>query len=533
MRHHSIVLMPEWLWQLLFAAVVVQIPFEFRQTLLGLSNLQWSFIAFALSSVPLLLKHSRPLMHDRLIQAGGLFVAIQWAAALYAPEFHMNAMKAAIRFTAGLLLLAIVRAANAERLATKFWTIAASIAAGYALLAYAGLGFCALFRSEEFYIGQIQRLSGSFEYPNTAAAYFGMALPVAWYSEFRPLVRFVAAFLLWAAIVLTFSKGALVAVPLMVIIVGRREWKRGALLLAAGVLAYAVLLPINPYLLERIYGPSRRNPIAAEYRSPWNDLKENPGQLDTVPLTIRNTGVSTWRSSGLWGVSIACRWWDMDSQRFTAIPPVVTPLPRNVARGETIELPAAFRTPDSPGHYLLVFELFSHNFDWFSRTGVIPLLIRTDIQPNVERVAHVSDISRLYRRGPQATVLTAKVSRSVLWMAALKIFASHPFGIGPDNYRLAYGKYIGATRWDTHVYSNNLYLEILVGSGIPGLTAFLLLAAARQWGSDAASMGAGIFLVHGVVDVFLMATPIYFAFWMLLGMPRDEWKSEVEVQCVD
>jgi hypothetical protein len=80
------------------------------------------------------------------------------------------------------------------------------------------------------------------------------------------------------------------------------------------------------------------------------------------------------------------------------------------------------------------------------------------------------------------------------------------------------------------VYSNNLYLEILAGSGILGLTAFLLLAAARQWGNDAASMGAGIFLVHGVVDVFLMATPIYFAFWMLLGMPRNEWKSEVEVQ---
>jgi hypothetical protein len=40
----------------------------------------------------------------------------------------------------------------------------------------------------------------------------------------------------------------------------------------------------------------------------------------------------------------------------------------------------------------------------------------------------------------------------------------------------------------------------------------------RTWRSDAASLGAGVFLVHGVVDVFLMTTPVYFAFWMFLGM---------------
>jgi hypothetical protein len=27
-------------------------------------------------------------------------------------------------------------------------------------------------------------------------------------------------------------------------------------------------------------------------------------------------------------------------------------------------------------------------------------------------------------------------------------------------------------------------------------------------------------LIHGLVDVFLMTTPIYFCFWILLGMRR-------------
>ena len=115
-------------------------------------------------------------------------------------------------------------------------------------------------------------------------------------------------------------------------------------------------------------------------------------------------------------------------------------------------------------------------------------------------------------------MLTATVSRQFLWKAALKMFIAHPFGVGPDNYRLEYGRYLDAVRWDTHVYSNNLYWEILTGSGVLGLLAFLLMLASRRWGSDAASLSTGIFLVHGVVDVFLMTTPIYFAFWMFFGM---------------
>jgi O-Antigen ligase len=310
-------------------------------------------------------------------------------------------------------------------------------------------------------------------------------------------------------------------VVFMTALVALKRWKSAALLLGVGVLAYAALLPLNPYLVERIYGPVARNPIAAEYKTPWNDLRDQPGRMDSVPLTIHNTGISTWRSSGLWRASLGCRWWDMDEEEFTNIAPLVTALPHNVGRDETIEVSAVFRTPDKPGRYLLVFGLFTRNFDWFSTTGVIPLLIRTDIMPGVGRIAQVSDISALYKRGPQLGVLTAKVTRGSLWRAALKIFASHPLGIGPDNYRLEYGKYLGATRWDTRIYSNNLYLEILVGSGIIGLTAFLFMLARRVWRNDGASLGAGVFLFHGVVDVFLMTTPIYFAFWMFLGMEEQ------------
>jgi O-antigen ligase len=93
--------------------------------------------------------------------------------------------------------------------------------------------------------------------------------------------------------------------------------------------------------------------------------------------------------------------------------------------------------------------------------------------------------------------------------------------VGPDNYRLEYGRYIGAARWDTHVYSNNLGLEILTGSGVLGLAAFISLIIVIPWRFDADSISIGIFLFHGMVDVFLMTTPIYFAFWLLLGSHAD------------
>src|SRR5207253_3118161 len=146
-------------------------------------------------------------------QAAVLFVAIQWIAALFAPEFHTNALKGAARFSAGLALLVIAKHHTEQNTRSRLfdvWVVASAAAAVYALAEYAGFGVPWLFRTAEFYIGQIQRLSGSFEYPNTAGAYFAMSLPIVWWSEFRPILRGIVTFLLWCAIILTFSKGALI-----------------------------------------------------------------------------------------------------------------------------------------------------------------------------------------------------------------------------------------------------------------------------------------------------------------------------------
>src|SRR5205085_746330 len=200
---------------ILLAALIIQIPFEFRHELLGLSNLQWTFIGLLLVSAPSLVQNWKIILRQRVVQAAMLFIIIQWLTAVLAPDFKTNAIKAAIRFTAGFVLFVISSLISREdrSVLKPAWVLGAAGAVLYALSSYAGFGFPSLFRTEEFYIGQIQRLSGSFEYPNTAAAYFAMSIPIVWWSQSRPWLRWGIAFLLWSAVVLTFSRGALIAVP--------------------------------------------------------------------------------------------------------------------------------------------------------------------------------------------------------------------------------------------------------------------------------------------------------------------------------
>ena len=488
---------------ILLCALVAQIPFEIRYTFLGLSNLQWTFIVLGAACAPGLLQNRKQLFQDRLIQFAALFVAIQWAAAAYAPEFHANAFKAAVRFTAGLVLLAIARI-NKNPVVGRAWLMTSVVAALYAIMAYVGFGATSLFRSEEFYIGQIQRLSGSFEYPNTAGAYFAMSLPILWWSSSRPVLKTIFAILIWCAIILTFSKGALGAAAIILLARGKSAMAP----LAIGAVAYAALLPLQPFV---------SGPVAATYKVEWNRLDQRPGISDQIPLQVKNTGTARWRARGWRRVAIGYRWWNPINEKFLKVTAPITPLPHDLEPGDTVTIPAAIRTPDQGGRYILVLELFSNNLLWFSQTGVTPMLIEANVDTSTSRAVGQADLSPLYQKAQTPGALTASIPRSSLWKAALSMFIAHPLGVGPDNFRLEYGKYLKASRWDTDVHANNLYLELLTGSGFLGLAAFGLMLAARRWDLTPPSLATAIFLVHGLVDYFLMTTPLYFAFWVTLG----------------
>jgi O-antigen ligase len=127
-----------------------------------------------------------------------------------------------------------------------------------------------------------------------------------------------------------------------------------------------------------------------------------------------------------------------------------------------------------------------------------------------------------------------RMPRSVLWDTALRIARDHPLlGIGPDNFRHTYGRYLGLAVWDTRVHANNTYLETLTGMGAAGALAlaWLMLAAltstrrliAQARGEQVALVAAAAaaclaIAVHGLVDSFLAFTPTYVAFAIAAGV---------------
>ena len=112
----------------------------------------------------------------------------------------------------------------------------------------------------------------------------------------------------------------------------------------------------------------------------------------------------------------------------------------------------------------------------------------------------------------------------------------HPLlGLGPDNFRHAYNRYLGLPHPDERLHANNLYFETLAGLGLAGIAALVLLViglaraartaigihgAASVGGLVAAgaTIGLATYLVHGCFDYFLEFTPTYGLLWLLAGL---------------
>jgi O-antigen ligase len=125
--------------------------------------------------------------------------------------------------------------------------------------------------------------------------------------------------------------------------------------------------------------------------------------------------------------------------------------------------------------------------------------------------------------------------RFQLWRAGARMLASHPFlGVGPDNFRLAYGDYAGIANADPRIHTNNMYLELVVGSGLLGAVALAWLlwrlggcmTAAVRAAVESPARGAGLgvvaaagaVLIHGLVDSFVSFTPTYILIALTLGL---------------
>jgi O-antigen ligase len=122
--------------------------------------------------------------------------------------------------------------------------------------------------------------------------------------------------------------------------------------------------------------------------------------------------------------------------------------------------------------------------------------------------------------------------RITLWRVGVQAFRMHPWtGIGLNNFRLIYGRFLGLQEWNATVHSNNLYLEILVSLGLAGALPFFAWLGAlvgdirrtlARTGPDWLSLSLGTallaYLAHGLLDYFLLFHATGLLFWLLVGL---------------
>ena len=540
---------------LLLAAVL---PFELERPLLPLGPLVLTNVEVLLAAILALALVAGPAADGprlpRLWLVLGLwFMGAALLAAALTPESRANALKATLRTAQGLLLVvALLRLAPTGR---RGRALAAALSLGATVAVLLGLAehvagydfpWLAAVRPMPTYAGPFLRLSGPFDYANQAAIYFEATLPLTFALTLEAAragrrglaVAGAAAVLLQIqATLFTFSRAGFVT--LLLVCTGVAAW----LLLArnrrlgrawAGLAALVAIVIAANWLLS----PSFRLRLASDVDSEWyraaviapTELTLSAAETRPLAITLTNSGALTWQDGGSKPFVLAARWQTADGGELS--PPSQWKLPGPIAPGESVTLSVPLRAPDRGGEYHLIWDMLHAGVNWFDARGDA----ETSTQVTVVDDASGTDALPAVVTAP--LVFDAPLpSRRVLWAIATQLIAGHPLtGIGLDNYRLTYGRYLSddplpETNLDRTVHSNNWYLETMVSVGIVGAAPFLLWLATLLWAilarlrrPDVAPLqiatGAGLlaYVVHGLLDYFLLFNATALLFWMLAAL---------------
>lgn len=477
-------------------------------------------------------------------------LAVVLAAALAAPEFRGNALRFWGRLVAaaGLFLLTL-NGVTTRHLAHRL--IATLLAAGSIVGALAVLelaqvawvmDWLRVFRPGFHVVGGQVRATSTLFYPTIASMYLEVvfALGLCWLvaageSATRRMVwPFAALVLVGAGIAATFTRAGLITVTLSLAVVGgshflrHRRWTVGLTRLAAlaGVLLILVLVSRSPQMLvSRLSTEGSQDWYGAAYRVP-PALTLRPGSFNDVPVTLSNRGLISWQSSNPPTFALSYHWLASDSDEVVIYDGLRTPFAQPVAPGDDTAMVARVRAPGYPGLYTLVWDVVHEHRTWLSIEGVYP-------GRTVVTVEGAAVSAPLATHGPMPSSVM-RLPRRLLWTTALSVTRDYPLlGIGPDNFRHIYGRYLKLVAWDTRVHANNSYLEVLAGTGIAGLAAVAWLMAAafraawRGWlvaNADDLPLYAAVvaaclaITVHGLVDSFFSFTPTYVVFALTAGL---------------
>jgi len=527
------------------AALMLLLPFEPMAPLARVFGLQVShlevaaFVLLGASAAGIVSR--RPSLRIPLAAPLLLFLAVFLISAVNAPGSSVLPLKFTARMAAAVA--AFLVASSALSLAPRFsllfscLSLAGALTALIALLEAGPWSFdetlLAPFREHAFEVGGRTRAAATFAYPNTAGGFLVLALAPTLYFVLRERSRAIAAVAacgIVAAILLTYSRGALIGAAASSATLWWLVRSRPLLRLEAGLLLIAAaFFAMEPSFRWRASSEGDRSWYEARIEPRSTSLELEPRELLKTGVRVSNVGTLTWGSKGKKPFHLSYRWFQLS--RDSMVQPVAlegerTGLDDPLKPGETLDVIATVRAPEEPGSYVLIWDMVHEQTTWFSdKVGLgVPVNVVVGSASAAVRTAP-GDIRRAIAER------SWRPGRAELWAVALSLFRAHPLlGVGPDNFRWLYGPVSGHAVWDTRVFSNSLYLELLATVGLAGFLAFGLLVARALSGLwqrattgpfalEASTLAASLvgFLVHGLFDYLLAFTPIYLAVFILLG----------------
>jgi len=476
-----------------------------------------------------------------------LLVAMTVASAM-SPVSRVNAFHMTGRAAAGLGVFVIashgVTTPRRFRIALALMVGVGVLVSFVAILEYGGvrpvLKGLEAFRPFVSTVGAQVRAGGPLQYPTIASMYLevvfalGLGLMLAEFDagrHVRVAPLFVALAVIAEAITLTFTRAGLITLATSLLLVGllrRMRLRTAETALLAGLAATIAILAIGSRPAESLWLRLTSEGQESWYRASIDAAPElilAPAGLTTVPLRVTNTGRLPWDSQATPPMLLSYHWLQADGDRFVTFDGERTPFAEPVKPDATVSIAVQVRVPRRPGRYRIEWDIVQEGRLWFSTEPGAPRAIS---RASVEGDPGDADMSTT--PPPRRTV---RPGRGVLWRAAARMFADHPFtGVGPDNFRLAYGSYAGLAGADERTHSNNMYLEVLAGGGLIVGAAFgwllwqagsCAIAICRREGSEAGVAALGVaaalvaIAVHASVDSFLSFAPTYVLFALTLG----------------
>lgn len=480
-------------------------------------------------------------------------LAVMAISAAAAPTARTNALHMTGRVAAAFAI--VLLAFNGTTTATRFSRVilaalgAGALVATLAMLESLRVGavleWLKAFRPGISVVGAQLRAGGPLRYPTIASMYLeivlalGLGVLMASVDAGRRAGCFaiIAALLLIAeGIILTFTRAGLVSMAVSITLVA--VWRARSRGIDSGVRSIGVL----SLLVAALFFTSRPAQsiwlrLTSEGQENWYRSAITPpvevvfaaGEVRDIPVRVTNTGRLTWDSTDSQPFYLSYHWLEPTADRVVSFEGLRTAFAAPVEPDATTTMLARVRAPNQPGHYRLGWDIVQEGRLWFST------------EPGSALTFSQATVTGAVAAGRTATTSlplpAERPGRRLLWSAAARLLVAHPlFGVGPDNFRLLYGPYAGLRTADSRTHSNNMYLEMMVGSGVLGGLAFAWLvwriaaeiaAGVRAATTDrrmapALGVAAAVAAIglHGLVDSFVGFTPTYVLIALTLGLAQ-------------